>query len=221
MIIIRIGRNPDNDIVYGSDLVSRYHCDIVKDDYGQYAITDHSTSGTLVNGIRLFHSSTYVHFGASVILPDFSRLDWNLVDSIIRRKSYQEDYSGRSQSYETYGSRGRVKEGMGFVDTLSYFFDHYADFDGRARRQEYWYMVLWSLIFLPVAPIWFVISFIPNIALMVRRLHDQGLSGWLVLLGLVPVFGAIFLFAATLVDSQPYSNEWGPSPKYFDRYSGR
>ncbi|MBP3202487.1 MAG: DUF805 domain-containing protein [Bacteroidales bacterium] len=106
---------------------------------------------------------------------------------------------------------------MGFGETLAYFFDHYLDFNGRARRKEYWYMVLWNLIFMipfPLYPIWFLVTMIPFLALMCRRLHDQGLSGWFILIGLVPILGEIVIFVFTLIDSEPNTNRWGSSPKY-------
>jgi len=54
MRIIKIGRNPGNDVVINDDLkVSGSHCQIIKDDYGNYRLVDtNSTNGTYVNGVR-------------------------------------------------------------------------------------------------------------------------------------------------------------------------
>ncbi len=60
-------------------------------------------------------------------------------------------------------------------------------------------------------------TFIPSIALVVRRLHDTGRSGWWLLLGLIPFvnyIGGIILFIFECQDSQPGINQWGVSPKY-------
>lgn len=57
---------------------------------------------------------------------------------------------------------------------------------------------------------------IPSLAVTVRRLHDIGQSGWLVLIGIVPVVnlaGGVVLFAMMLLDSQPGTNRHGPPPK--------
>ncbi len=54
---------------------------------------------------------------------------------------------------------------------------------------------------------------IPGITVTIRRLHDVGLSGWLVLLGLVPYVGGLFLFIVSLIPSQARDNEHGPIPK--------
>jgi uncharacterized membrane protein YhaH (DUF805 family) len=54
---------------------------------------------------------------------------------------------------------------------------------------------------------------IPSIAVTVRRLHDTGRSGWWWLIGLIPLIGWIVLFVFMVLDSDPETNEYGPSPK--------
>ncbi|WP_407570798.1 DUF805 domain-containing protein [Deinococcus altitudinis] len=54
---------------------------------------------------------------------------------------------------------------------------------------------------------------VPTLGLSVRRLHDAGFSGWLLLIGLIPGIGGIGLLVLTLLDSQPGTNRWGPNPK--------
>jgi uncharacterized membrane protein YhaH (DUF805 family) len=110
----------------------------------------------------------------------------------------------------------------------------FAEFSGRARRQEYWMFILFHLIIVFAAA--FVLSIIdsmvfgtpvltyllyvyaaavlvPALAVSVRRLHDTGKSGWFVLISLVPFVGSIILLVFMLGDSQPFDNEYGPSPK--------
>ncbi|MDR1383786.1 MAG: DUF805 domain-containing protein [Planctomycetaceae bacterium] len=53
---------------------------------------------------------------------------------------------------------------------------------------------------------------VPGLALLVRRLHDTGNSGWLSLLLLIGI-GQIILLIFCLMDSQPGSNKYGPNPK--------
>jgi uncharacterized membrane protein YhaH (DUF805 family) len=109
----------------------------------------------------------------------------------------------------------------------------YADFNGRARRAEYWMFFLFSFIFAIVAMFLdnflgtaseelgyglFYILFglaiiIPSWAVLVRRLHDIGKSGWWVFISLVPIVGGIWLFILTITDSEPGFNEYGENPK--------
>lgn len=109
----------------------------------------------------------------------------------------------------------------------------YAVFSGRARRKEYWMFALFNLIFGLVAmvldnilgidmegigygPLYIIYglgTLIPSIAVGVRRLHDVGKSGWMLLIALIPIIGAIWLLVLFLTDSKPGPNEYGPNPK--------
>ncbi len=58
---------------------------------------------------------------------------------------------------------------------------------------------------------------LPSLAVTVRRLHDTGRSGWLILLLFIPLvncIAGIVLFIFELLDSKPEDNKYGPSPKY-------
>jgi len=110
----------------------------------------------------------------------------------------------------------------------------YADFGGRARRSEYWYFVLFNLIFSivaatldnvlgiamegmgnygPLTIIYSLVVFIPGLAVLVRRLHDVGKSGWMYFIALIPIIGAIWLLVLLATDSEAGSNKWGENPK--------
>jgi uncharacterized membrane protein YhaH (DUF805 family) len=115
----------------------------------------------------------------------------------------------------------------------------YADFNGRARRKEYWiYKIINSIIggllffldyllgttidFLDLGEgnslgilylVYALFVFIPGLAVAVRRLHDVGKSGWMLLIALIPLIGAIWLLVLYLTDSNPGENKYGPNPK--------
>jgi uncharacterized membrane protein YhaH (DUF805 family) len=114
---------------------------------------------------------------------------------------------------------------MSFVDAIRSVFTQYAGFTGRARRSEYWYFALFGLIVSIVLSLlqqatntaWIttivgLALFLPSLAVAVRRLHDTSRSGWWVLIGLIPVIGAIVLIVFYVQDSQG-DNQYGPSPK--------
>lgn len=54
---------------------------------------------------------------------------------------------------------------------------------------------------------------IPSISVSVRRLHDTGSSGWYLLVGLIPMIGAVMMLFWFCQDSQPDANKWGKNPK--------
>jgi len=109
----------------------------------------------------------------------------------------------------------------------------YADFSGRARRKEYWMFVLFNMIFAIVAMIldnvlgiamegigygplyglYVLAVLIPGLAVAVRRLHDVVKSGWMFLIVLIPLVGAIWLLVLFCTDGQQGSNKWGQNPK--------
>ena len=109
----------------------------------------------------------------------------------------------------------------------------YAVFSGRARRKEYWYFVLFNILASIVlgiidgvtgcfnaatgvgllGGIYSLAMIIPSISVSVRRLHDTGRSGWWLLIGLIPLIGAIVLLVFMVRDSFPDDNEYGASPK--------
>ena len=112
----------------------------------------------------------------------------------------------------------------------------YANFSGRARRSEFWYFSLFHMIFIygplllfggllggfdaepSMIPMIFIMiyvlaTFIPGLAVSVRRLHDTGKSGWMLLIGIIPLIGSIALLIFYCQDSQAGSNQWGPNPK--------
>jgi uncharacterized membrane protein YhaH (DUF805 family) len=61
--------------------------------------------------------------------------------------------------------------------------------------------------------IWFLASFIPSLAVQVRRFHDQDLTGWLVLLGFIPYVGGLIVLVFMCIDGKRGPNKYGPDPK--------
>ena len=109
----------------------------------------------------------------------------------------------------------------------------YAVFKGRARRQEYWYFLLFNILISfalsmvdamigspgaaegggLLGTVYSLAVLIPSIAVGVRRLHDIGKPGWWMLIGLIPLIGLLVLIYFFVQDSHPGSNEYGPNPK--------
>lgn len=57
---------------------------------------------------------------------------------------------------------------------------------------------------------------IPGLAVRVRRLHDIGKSGWMILVGLIPLIGAIWLIVLYATEGTPGENQYGPNPKVIE-----
>jgi len=129
------------------------------------------------------------------------------------------------------------------METLHWFTDpitkHYADFKGRATREQFWLFLLYGL--LGIIIVWFLLVcffaiflnfgfhgatfwlgvigvpltfwslIIPIVSIQVRRLHDIGWSGWWYFISFVP-FGNLALLVLYCLPSQPGVNKYGPNP---------
>jgi uncharacterized membrane protein YhaH (DUF805 family) len=113
---------------------------------------------------------------------------------------------------------------MTFGEAISDGFSKYAMFSGRSSRSAYWW---WTLLYVlivigasiidaaiktpvVIGLIWLAFI-IPNLAVLVRRLHDTDHSGWWVLIGFIPLVGAIVLIVFACTDSGP-PNKYGNGP---------
>jgi len=108
----------------------------------------------------------------------------------------------------------------------------YADFSGRAPRAEYWWFYLLIIIGYVLATIldstlgftgavgqygvimsvFAVAMLVPSIAAGIRRLHDTDRSGWWLLIGLVPLIGAIVLIVFFVTQGTQGPNKYGDDP---------
>jgi uncharacterized membrane protein YhaH (DUF805 family) len=115
-----------------------------------------------------------------------------------------------------------------YVDVLK----KYAVFDGRAGRQEYWMFFLFNILVgigfsiidsvtgltkatggvSPLNTLYSLAVLVPGIAVGVRRLHDTGRSGLMMLLVFIPCIGAIILLIWFASPGEPSSNAYGPPP---------
>jgi uncharacterized membrane protein YhaH (DUF805 family) len=117
---------------------------------------------------------------------------------------------------------------MNMQEAVRSVLSQYANFNGRARRSEYWFFTLAIFLVSIVAGVidliigaqimqWVVIlaTIVPSLAVGARRLHDTDKSGWLQLIGIIPLIGWIVLIVFYAMDSTP-DNKYGPNPKRAD-----
>ena len=110
-----------------------------------------------------------------------------------------------------------------YIDVMT---NNYLNFNGRARRTEFWMftlvhlIIIFLLLFLRIWPlliIYFLLTVIPAVGVGIRRLHDTGRSGWWVLLANSPLLIIYYYFM--ILDGDSGGNIYGESPKesYMDR----
>ncbi|AFQ46635.1 DUF805 domain-containing protein [Burkholderia cepacia] len=122
---------------------------------------------------------------------------------------------------------------MNFSEAVRSALNQYTKFEGRARRAEYWYFALLtsvvsiicqlitmvghdagaiSLLVTIVAAVASLALVLPSLAVTVRRLHDTGHSGWLLLIAFVPLVGGILLLVWMCSRGTNGPNRYGTDP---------
>ena len=120
---------------------------------------------------------------------------------------------------------------VSFPDAVKMFFSRYVDFQGRSRRSEYWWVMLFHTIvyfalsilagifgaiggsngepgplfwvFMGLLGIYVLIIFIPNLALTVRRIHDVNITGWLLIGAFIPFVGFLVAIGIFVISVLP------------------
>ena len=118
---------------------------------------------------------------------------------------------------------GRPANKMPLMDAAKTCVQKSFTIQGRASRSEYW----WFWVTIMIAQIGLtivdlnlgtplsllVLALIPaNITVAIRRLHDVGKSGWLLLIALIPLVNLILLYWFIFDGGQPHANHFGAVP---------
>jgi len=137
---------------------------------------------------------------------------------------------------------------IGFGEAIALFFRNYVNFEGRATRAEYWWPALMqilvyvagiitliamfgfdngandvesgavAMIFALVA--FALVTFLPSIAVAVRRFHDLNQTGWLVLVfwvaGVIIPGAGIAQLIWFILKGTDGPNKYGPDPFGYD-----
>ncbi|MDQ0754227.1 DUF805 domain-containing protein [Arthrobacter sp. B3I4] len=145
--------------------------------------------------------------------------------------TYQQPYPSDQPAYKAEPPLWAPYYGAPFPAALQRFFKKYATFNGRASRSEYWWWTLASVVVSVLlnviigsgttttaygtttgpgtviggilAVVWGLATIVPSLALSVRRLHDVNMSGWMLLIVLVPFLGALALLVFMVLPSNP------------------
>ena len=121
---------------------------------------------------------------------------------------------------------------MHFSQAIRSGFENYVNVGGRAQRSAFWYWQLFcflssmafaiadTIIFSglrindtgPISTLWSLAIFIPSITVAVRRLHDRDMSGWFLLLILIPLIGFFVLLYFFVTPGTDGENRFGANP---------
>jgi uncharacterized membrane protein YhaH (DUF805 family) len=114
---------------------------------------------------------------------------------------------------------------VSFGDAIRLQLQNVFNFNGRASRSAYWWyafaLIIASIVlgaiagatgstaFLLLVYIVLLVASLSALSLGVRRLHDSGKSGWLLLLGIIPFIGGIIVLVFTCLPGNPGPNQFG------------
>lgn len=118
----------------------------------------------------------------------------------------------------------------GIINSYIKFWKNYANFSDRTCLADYWWVILFNIIFsigigcislipfigfitIPASIIYLLAALIPNIALAVRRLHDTNRSGAWYCINFAPFVGWIIFLIFVLTDGDHGTNQFGPDPR--------
>lgn len=122
---------------------------------------------------------------------------------------------------------------MTFAEAIKSCYQKYATLTGRASRSEFWYFNLffygpivccglvagmmasgeslaeWLMYGIWAITIFSLVNFLPLLAVSVRRLHDVNMSGWWLLIRIVPLLGDLYLLIKFCTKGDVGSNRYG------------
>ncbi len=115
-------------------------------------------------------------------------------------------------------------------------FENYSNFQGRARRSEYWYFALMNALislviiipgilflvadilslgitFVVIFGLYHLATIIPTLAVAARRMHDINKSGWYYFIQFIPLIGGIWFLFLLFTEGDNGANNYGTDPK--------
>ena len=121
----------------------------------------------------------------------------------------------------------QVEENYTAFDWFKKVIKNTFNYQGRARRKEYWYYILIASIIILIgftldgildtpdtlSGLAGFILFFPSLAVTIRRLHDIGRSGWWYLISAIPLIGSLILLFWNCQETSPETNQWGTPTK--------
>ncbi len=157
---------------------------------------------------------------------DFSHDNAGNALQVYRALQQSNAFSGLNSQLDKISNLNQSEENYNIVDWTVKVLKNYVNFEGRARRKEYWFFVLATMIVGIIVGIVGEISntgdllsgilnlalLLPSIAVAARRLHDTNRSGWWQLIALT-IIGIIPLIIWLATETKQEANKWGQPAK--------
>ncbi len=111
-----------------------------------------------------------------------------------------------------------------FMNYYILAFKKYAQSNGRSTKAEFWYFTLFNYLIIfaleivsyiigdsesVLSTLFVLVTLMPWLSVLTRRLHDIGKSGWWILTGLF----LLWLIVLLSMEGESGVNKYGPNPK--------
>ncbi|MFI3141080.1 MAG: DUF805 domain-containing protein [Clostridia bacterium] len=162
-----------------------------------------------------------INTAISVVITIFLSVSFTMsMFSYLESSEYNENFANDfSQGYE-YSDYQLNSNVSANYDEFDYYFysdstgDYYSIGDMDEAIEMFDSILTPSVVIaMIILTVFSLVNFIPSLAIVVRRLHDSGKSGWFYLICFIPYVGGIILLVLMCLDSEPGSNQYGANPK--------
>lgn len=214
----------DNDIdkTYENDLDATGLLN--EDDFEATGILDEESVQEIYSYETVSDSESIESVNSAYINPNFQQNQTQQYVPGNNEQSHQSHQTAMTTNYNTntYPQQAFVEQPT-LKNCYKKFWQNYTNFSGRARRSEYWFVVLANFLiaFVNIIPyagqvlysLYALAIIVPTLALIVRRLHDLGKEWYYIFFLLIPIAGQIIMLVWLCTDSQVGANKFGENPK--------
>ena len=239
---ITIGRSTECDLVLADMTVSRLHADLELLENDRLLLTDcHSSQGTFLiragHEEKVKQQTVSRHD-----LLRFGKITIPVREILAATPLYEQDVpvvevEKPAQKIKVPGNFNQEpnknpRPAYRAQETES-FSRLFFSFDGRVSRSSYWlkYMLPYAGIYIVLAmldisagsfdstvgfgtysAIFWLVGFIPSLAMGIKRCHDRNKTGWFLLVGLIPLAGIWLLIELWFLKGSDGANKYGRDP---------
>jgi uncharacterized membrane protein YhaH (DUF805 family) len=185
-----------------------------------------------LNELNILRQSGKISDSEYVLLVESATQKLGKENSSVKSESWEPPYDSANAASRKPAAEFELvnaPKAMKFLETIKFSYNNYLNFNGRASRSEFWYWVLFNILavfglsFVATVlgfdqssldffvGIFILSSIIPNLARIVRRLHDTNKPWQFALFALVPLVGNVLLTVWFCTKSDIGGNRFGPS----------
>ena len=185
-----------------------------------------------LNELNVLRQSGKISDSEYALLVESATQNLGKENSGVESESWKPPYDSTNASSRKLAAEFELinaPRAMKFIETIKFSYKNYVNFNGRASRSEFWYWALFNilaafgLIFVAVVlgldesqvdsllGLFLLSSIIPNLARIVRRLHDTNKPWTYAFFALIPLVGNVLLTVWFCTKSDVGGNRFGPS----------